>query len=361
MTEIKRRRLHVLLTSVGGLGVPHLIGALRQLPEFDLTISGVDTRPDAVGAHFVDYFVRVPPANAPEYSETVLEVCRKNSVELVIPLSDPEAVALSEAESRFAAVGCTVLGSPYDATRVAVNKYQWLCHLRDSGVPVPRFHQPRSVDAVDAALADLGFPHKRVVLKPAASAGTRGFRLITAEFDELSHVLTTKRESLLSPRRLHVLLREATVFPQILLMEYLEGDSISADVLVRERRAACVICQRRLWPTHGPVEAAVLERDVQVDEAIERILRTLPLRYVVNIDLVYRRAPREGGVFPVDINPRPSATIATTGGAGSFLLADAMLDAVGIERPSKDFRRLRVLRYWNEKYLPVGFPEIGNS
>jgi carbamoyl-phosphate synthase large subunit len=353
------RKVHILLTSVGGLGVPKLIEALRAQPEFDLTITGVDAVSDAVGVHFVDYFFRVPRGDDPRYAEAVLDICRKSGVELIIPQSDAEAVSLSEAASHFSSAGCTVLGSPYQTTRVTFDKYLCLCHLRDRGVPVPRFHRPRTVDEAEAALADLGYPNNPVVFKPIDSAGSRGFRLVCSEFDELGHILTSKKETLLSARRLLSLLSEADDIPAFLLMEYLAGEGFSVDVLVRRGKVAYVIPQRRLVPRHGSVEVALVEENEEIRRSVESIVNAFSFQYVINIDMGYRHAPRKGGIFPYDVNARPSAIIAVTSAAGSFLLAEAIFDALGIESPPKRLHAVKMVRYWSECYIWEGADQDG--
>jgi len=345
-----RRKLHVLLTSVGGLGVPKLVESLRTEADFDLTITGVDAGTDPIGAHFVDSYFRVPYASEAGYAETLLDVCRKGGVEIVVPGSDGEAVALAQAEPTFAAAGIRVLCSPYETARVAANKYRFMCHLRDRGVPVPAFHLVRTASDAEAALGQLGFPERPVAFKPVDSAGARGFRIVCSEFDELRHILHSKKEVLLSAARLLRLLEESPDVPEFLLMEYLQGDSFSTEVLVRDGRAAYIIPQRRVVPQHGSIEVAVLEQDVEIDRCVDRILAALPFRYLVNIDVAFRRAPREGGEMPYDIIPRPSAIVSATKAAGCFLLAEAARDAVGMKSIPKRLRPTRMARYWNEHY-----------
>jgi carbamoyl-phosphate synthase large subunit len=350
MSRSAPRKLHLLLTSVGGLGVPKLIEALRAQPEFDLTITGVDTSADAVGAQFVDKFFQVPRGDQSEYAEAILEICNRHEIELVVPQSDSEALSLSEAESRFSAAGCCILGSPYRTTRLMVDKYLWLSHLRDKGIPVLRFHRPRTADETEAAFADLGYPNKPVVFKPIASSGSRGFRLICANFNELEHILTSRSEIFLSASRLLALLRDADRMPQFLLMEYLEGEGFSVDVLVRRGKVAYVIPQRRLAPIHGSIAAALVERNEEIRQSVERIVGAFSIKHLINIDMGYRYRSYNGGVFPYDINPRPSAIIAVTRAAGCFLLVEAILDALGIESSPKPLRSVKMQRYWNETY-----------
>src|ERR1051326_4079213 len=215
--------VRILLTCVGGLGVPKLVEYLRRIRDLDLTIVGVDANPNAVGASFVDEFHRVPFATAPEYSEALLDVCRKGEVGLIVPLSDEEALRLSKDRDVFAEHHYSVLCSPYEATRTASNKYTFLCRLQDRGLPTPKFYRPSSRAQMDAALRELEYPAKKVVFKPLHGHGSRGFRLIDPNFDEWDHILSSKKETLLSLPRLLSLSDRREEAPPFFVMVYLEG------------------------------------------------------------------------------------------------------------------------------------------
>jgi carbamoyl-phosphate synthase large subunit len=357
-----RSKARILLTSVGGLGVPRVIDCLRSVPELDLTIAGVDANAEAVGRWFVDHFFTVPYGTAPEYADVLLGVCRREGIDLIVPQSDQEALRLAEARDRFAAAGVTVLGSPYEATRLASNKFLFLRHLRERGVPVPRFHRPRSVEEVETSLEDLGYPEKKVAFKPLEACGSRGFRVIAPAFDELAHVLNSKKETLLSRARLLSLLAGAGAFPDFLLMEYLEGDVFSVDVLVRGGACLYVIPQRKLAPRDGSLEVGSVERNPDVERCAERVAAAFDFEYLINIDMAYRGGAGERDVLPFDLNARPSAVITATCGAGCFLLAEALLLALGVERARRDYRPVTMTRYWNEHFAgPTGPGPRGTS
>jgi hypothetical protein len=344
-------KARILLTCVGGLGIPRLVADLRAVPELDLAIVGVDASKEAVGAYFVDEFVQVPPGRAPDYAARMLDLCASMKIDVLVPLSDEEAVTLAGQRERLRTQGTVVLGSSFATTIVASNKYGFLCHLRDRGMPTPAFYRPRSRREVEESLRALGYPEKQVVLKPLEGRGSRGFRLLRAGFDELEHVLTSKQETLLSLPRLLALLEGRDNFPPFLLMEYLEGQTYSVEVLVQDRKARYIIPQRKLAPRHGSLEAGLIEKNVDVDQCVGRILDAFEFEYLINIDMAYRGHPHQGEILPFDLNVRPSAVISATKGAGCFLLAEALFQALGVARPVGDFVPVKMMRYWDEKYI----------
>ena len=341
----------MLLTSVGGAGVPRLLDAMRAVNGLDAVIIGVDAREDAIGAHFADEFYRVPHGSSPEYADTLLRLCSQCHIQVIVPLSDEEALQLSAASAQFERAGITILGSSYETTVIASNKFRFLSHLKDRGIETPLTFLPNSVEEAKSALEALGFPYRPVVLKPVQGQGSRGFRLVVDEVDEFSHILMNKKETLISARRLLEMLNRRSTINDFILMEYLDGHCYSVDVLVdKTGKSACVIPQRKLNPRFGSLESGRIEKDQKIQASVERIIDAFDFRYIVNIDMAYRASPAEGPVLPFDLNVRPSAVIAATQAAGCFLLAEALFMALGIDHALSDFHSVQVDRFWAERY-----------
>ena len=346
-------RVRILLTCVGGLGVPRLVECLRRIRGLNLTIVGVDVNPDAVGASFVDEFHRVPLATAPEYSEALLNVCRKAAVGLIVPLSDEEALRLSKDRDVFAEHHCSVLGSPYEATTTVSNKYTFLCRLHERGLPTPKFYRPTSRAQMEAALRELDYPAKKVVFKPLDGHGSRGFRLIDPNFDEWHHILTSKKETLLSlPGSCHCWTSARSI-----------RLSCSWNIWRARRIASRCSCRTASRIHHPTAEASPQARltggrrcraEPGHRARCPPILGAFDFRYLVNIDMSYQGHSRQGAVLPYDLNARPSAVVSVTAAAGCFLLEEAIFQALGVPRPIKTFGGVKMMRFWDEKFIAAG-------
>src|SRR5437773_6114457 len=79
------RDITVLVTASGAPGTAALLRALRQNGERGVRIVGTDMSPQAVGRHFCDRFYVVPPGNDSAFSETVLDIVRRENVDAVVP------------------------------------------------------------------------------------------------------------------------------------------------------------------------------------------------------------------------------------------------------------------------------------
>ena len=71
----------------------------------------------------------VPYITAPGYINVILDICKKEKIDGVLSLIDPELSLLAANEEKFKAVGTTVVGSSYDLCEMALDKmqmYEWL-------------------------------------------------------------------------------------------------------------------------------------------------------------------------------------------------------------------------------------------
>ena len=70
---------------------------------------------------------------APGYIDVILDICKKERIDGVLSLIDPELSLLAENKERFAAVGTTVIGSTYELCEMSLDKFQMYQWLNDRG------------------------------------------------------------------------------------------------------------------------------------------------------------------------------------------------------------------------------------
>ena len=108
------RDITVLLTAAGAPGTAALLRALRMNGERGVRVIGIDMSPQAIGRHFCDRFFVVPPGSDPAFPEAVLNIVRRENVDIVLPQSSFDLQALADAKERF--LGTAVLVSSPQTT-----------------------------------------------------------------------------------------------------------------------------------------------------------------------------------------------------------------------------------------------------
>src|SRR5262249_56213889 len=73
----------ILRTAAGSPVAPFVIRALQSIP--DIRVVAVDADPLSCGFHFADAHHVVPPVSDPGFLEAMLDVCRKERIDLPFP------------------------------------------------------------------------------------------------------------------------------------------------------------------------------------------------------------------------------------------------------------------------------------
>lgn len=343
--------IRVLLTSCGGLAVPGMVECLRAEKAYDFHVVGVDASPAAVGAHFVDRFYTVPGGLDPNYVESLLNIATREQARVIVPLSDEEALPLAQQRQRFAAHGIAVLCSSAEATATACDKGRLLSFLRERNVPVPPFRLPRDLGALDAAVSELGYPQREVVLKPTRGRGGRGFWILTQQRNGQDLLLTERPMQRLPYTVARTLLAERPTLPPLVVMQYLRGADFNVDVLARRGAMLYCIPIERIVPEAGPVRVGRTVHDDAIAAVAAEAVAALGCDYNINVELAYAVPGDHGPPLIYEINPRVSAPIATHRAAGVNLLLFGILAALGRPVPAGlRYECVTLQRCWHDVY-----------
>ena len=293
------RPLTVLVSASGAPGTAALLRALRENGERDVRLVGTDMSERAIGRHLCDAFHRVPPGSDPGFADAVLDVCRRERVDAVLPQSSFDLLGLASAKDAFGDVA--VLVSSPEAIRRANDKAEMYALLDEIGVRGPAWRRVQGGDAVAAAARDLGYPERDVALKPVFASGSRGFRVLSASADRREQLLTN-RPSVAEALRLEDLVEllgdDQT---ELLVMELATGAERTVDGIAERGRVALGHPKTREAMRAGLAMYFETLDDAELMDVAARIVAALELDHFFNIQLV--------GDTVIEVNPRISTVV----------------------------------------------------
>jgi carbamoyl-phosphate synthase large subunit len=179
--------LTVLITAAGCPGTAALVRALRQNGERELRLVGVDMSERSVGRHLCDVFETVPAGSDPDFAGSVLEICRREHVDVVLPQSSFTLEGFAVERERFE--GIVLIVASLEAIRRAHDKAEALALCDSIGVRAPAWRRVTNAEELEKAGRELGYPELAVCMKPLFAAGTRGFRVISSTADRSEQLL----------------------------------------------------------------------------------------------------------------------------------------------------------------------------
>ena len=159
----------VLILGAGGGGGNNLIRSLRK-SSLDLRIVGSNCLPHAVAKSSADATYLLPECGAPDYLDRLVEVVRREGVDLIIPNNDREVAAVSIARDTIPAR--TFLPTD-DVVRTCQDKQAFVQRLSRAGAAVSPSVQVSGLDRIEACMAELP-PSEKYWVRPKRGSGSRG-------------------------------------------------------------------------------------------------------------------------------------------------------------------------------------------
>lgn len=342
---------HILLTGAGAPGVEGTLYALRELGAF---IIGVDADPHAVGQYLCDDFRTIPMARDEKaYLTAVLLLCAEFDVDVILPQNTSELLLLSAHKAIFEAQGTEIVVSDVRSIECANNKYQLLEESRRLGLPTCEYVLCTDFAHLRAEVERRKERGLWTVVKPPCGNGSRGVRVIV-EGDASKRKEDFYR---LKPSSLYCTTDElygilGDEFPELLVMDYLEGEEFTVDVL-RTEKSFVAIPRKRESMRSGITFRASLEQDETMIRASRELAEALDLRYCFGFQ--FKRS-RDGLPMLLECNPRVQGTMVMSVMAGANIIAAAVRAALGEEEPEMAVRwDTKLVRYWGA----IGVNESG--
>lgn len=334
-----------------GAGAPGAAGILKCLEQDNnVHVVSADADPEATGKYLVKEFVCIPTADKPDFTDKVLSICRKKNIHVLMPLVTKELIPLSQRIKEFELAGTKLLVSSTASLEIANNKSRLYEFLQWRGLKIPDFRVVENVEQFQNAVAELGHPSKQVCFKPSVSNGSRGFRIITEQFNEADILFNQKPINVFI--RLNDALRvlSSAHFPELLVSQYLPGDEYSVDCLCNQGNALLVLPRLRKKMVNGISVKGEFVREDKIIDYCTRIIKELQLHGNIGIQV---KANDEGEFLVLEINPRVQGTISASLGAGVNLPLLAVKQELGLPILPEELIikwGVRFSRYWEEVF-----------
>lgn len=297
--------MNIAITATGG-GVGQSI--LKALKGSEYNLIALDGEPLGAGLYMTDRSHLLPYANSANYIWALLDICKKEKVDILFPGMDTELKKLSENKKLFEDIGTQIVISGPEVIDIADDKFLTSQFLHNNNHPV----------AETSLWNILPCPF---IMKPQRG-GARSKDVYKIE----------KAEDI------------PDVNPNdYVYQKYIEGDEYTCGtVTIGGKYRGCIVMRRIL--RDGDTYKAFVEHSRVIEDLCEAICNKLNPFGALNIQL----RMRDGIPYVFEFNARCSGTTAARALAGfnePLMIADYLLK--GIE-PKYNIKEITILRYWNE-------------
>lgn len=324
--------LTVLITAAGNVFMPGTTACLRNNGERKIRLIGADMSADETILRMCDAAYQVPRGSDPAYVDALLEICRNEKVDVLLPIMSVELEALARNKERFRSIGTKVSVSDIGPLSTANNKRSLMDHLLRNGFPCAKYRTVYSLEELSAAAFSLGYPEKKVCIKAVDDSGSRGFRILSKANSRFDSFMFEKPTSgVITLEELSSILSEAETFPELIVMEYLPGAEYSVDLLADRGKTMYSCCRKSLRMENSIMLEAEIVDDPRVTELCEAVTASLGLDSNIGFDLKERE---DGTPLIMECNPRITAGIPFFDAAGVNLPYLCIKMLLGEELPA---------------------------
>lgn len=316
----------ILITGAGG---PAAVSCWRSLASLNALVFMADADHRAAGLYLVPGGQRaiVPLGTSEDFTPTLLSLCDRWKINLLIPTVDVELAKTARAHADFESLGVRLLTSSAESLEICADKYTLLSHAKDV-IPTP------PTWSVNGSLktASLSFP---MIAKPKRGSGSRGVVTVNSQDD----------------------IARLPMDDSYILQRFLPGAEYSVDVLsTPEGESLAAVPRERLKIDSGIAVTSRTVKDRELMDHGKRIVSHLRLSYVSNVQF---RRDSDGTPRLLEINPRMPGTMPLTVASGINMPLLAVRMGLGLthEPVPSDFSEIAMVRTWQDH--PITVTELG--
>lgn len=232
----------------------------------------------APAVYEADKFYQVPRMTEPGYIEVIFDICRKEKIDAVLSLIDPELSLLAQYQREFEEIGATVVGSSYELCERSLDKMKMYHWLKERG-----YHCAKSYDDKEAFYRDV---EQGVISYPVFVKPVRGSASIA-----ISKVGDKETVDLLFSHA-----------DNLMIQEYLKGQEIGADVYIDmvSGEVISIFTKKKIVMRAGETDKAVSFKNEKLFALIERFVTEAGYRGQIDIDIF----ENNGEYYISEVNPR---------------------------------------------------------
>lgn len=238
----------------------------------------------APAVYDADKFYKVPCMTDDGYIDVIFDICKKENINGVLSLIDPELSLLAEHREDFKKLGVTVIGSPYELCERALDKQEMYNWLKSHGYNCAKSYIDKEEFYRDVDAGLINYP---VFVKPVR--GSASIAISKVYDKETVELLFAHSDNLM-------------------IQEFLDGQEIGADVYIDmvSGEVVSIFTKKKIVMRAGETDKAVSLKDDRLFELIERFAKESGWQGQIDIDIfnvgkeyyISEVNPRFGGGYP---------------------------------------------------------------
>lgn len=275
--------MNILILSAGTRN--KIVQYFKKTVGFGGRVIATDMSEIAPAVYEADMFYKVPRITDNGYIDIILDICKKENIQGVLSLIDPELNLLAKYTNKFESVGTKIIGSSYELCERALNKmkmYEW---LTEHGYRCAKSYVDKEKFYADIEAGKISYP---VFVKPVC--GSASISISKVYDKETIDLLFNNSDNLM-------------------IQEFLNGQEIGADVYIDmiSKKVVSIFLKKKILMRAGETDKAVSFKDNNLFDLIIKFCEESGWTGQIDIDIfdvngkyyISEVNPRFGGGYPL--------------------------------------------------------------
>lgn len=225
-----------------------------------------------------DKYYIVPRITADGYLDVILDICKKEQIDGVLSLIDPELNLLAKNHKLFDDASVKIIGSSFELCERSLDKFKMYNWLKDHGYNCAKSYMERDAFYADLEKGKISYP---VFVKPACGSASIA---ISKAFDkETVDLLCTHSEGMM-------------------IQEFLKGQEIGADVYIDmiSKKVVSIFTKKKIVMRAGETDKAVSFKEPKLFALVQKFVEESGFTGQIDIDIF----DIDGEYYISEVNPR---------------------------------------------------------
>lgn len=220
----------------------------------------------------------VPRIDAPDYIDKVIDICKKEKIDGVFSLIDPELSLIAKERARFEEVGTKVIVSDFDLCEMSLDKYAMYEFLVKKGISTGKCYIDKESFYAAKAAGEVSYP---VFVKPRLGSASLNINMVNTD-EEIDTLFD--------------------IYDDLMIQEYMKGQEYGADIYIDMVSGKCVsiFLKKKIKMRAGETDKSVSVKDEELFKKLAVFAEDCGYRGMIDADLFLD----EGKWYLSEINPR---------------------------------------------------------
>jgi len=221
---------------------------------------------------FSDKAYKLPKISDSDYISSIVEICSKEKISLIVPTIDTELLLLAEQKQYIeSSTNAKLAISDYEVIDICRDKIktQYFMENNDFGVP--------KMISLDENFTNLQYP---LFIKPKSGSSS----INTFKVNNSDELLTYK-----------------SIINEPIIQQYIEGEEYTVDVFLDfDSNVISIVPRLRIATRSGEISKGRIEKDRQIIDNVKELVKALKPIGHITVQLM----KTEDGIKYIEINPR---------------------------------------------------------